>query len=118
MTNTIDLTNHRFAELPAPVRRKLLEWWEGPKRGLWVWGERCSGSSYIGKVALRRALHEYGSLDWDYYTALQLMDLTRESWTSSARDEDELSDTLVTPIERLEYFYTECAVMMDGRGVG
>ena len=112
MSFVVNLNEYRYEMLSDAARKTLWDWWEGPKKGLWVWGERCSGSSYIGKVALRRALREYGSAEWDYYTALQLMDLIRASWTSAGRDEDELSDEFVTPAEKLEYVFDECKVLM------
>ena len=52
------------------------------KQGLWVYGSRGAGSTYVASVALRRATREVGE-DWDYVTAQDLVDKIHLSWSSS-----------------------------------
>ena len=52
------------------------------KVGLWVYGDRGEGSTYIGSVASKRMVREVGD-DWEYITATNLMDQIRDSWSAN-----------------------------------
>ena len=54
------------------------------KIGLWIYGNRGEGSTYIGSVAVKRMADEVGIENWEYVTALDLMDQIRISWSADA----------------------------------
>jgi hypothetical protein len=114
VTPILDLNPSKFSNCTPDIQATLLEWWDGPKHGLWVWAPRGEGSSYVGKVALRRALREIRESEheehWDYHMALGLMDLVRDSWINRYPDGD-LPEEL-TSAERLSYAFDLSKVLM------
>lgn len=54
----------------------------GSKVGLWVYGNRAEGSSYVGSVAVKKIANDVGIENWEYSTALDLMDRIRISWSA------------------------------------
>ena len=88
MTSTLPTRIGSFQDLQGHQQLALREWFgyaihgEG-KVGLWVYGNHGEGSSYVGIVGLRRMLREFGD-EWEYVTALDLMDQVRISWSADA----------------------------------
>jgi hypothetical protein len=80
--------NTRFGNLIDEHKNDLVRWRhnvnhdEGPV-GLWVYGKRGSGSSYIAKCALHKMVVDHFDWDWEYFTAKQVMDAQRNLWMLS-----------------------------------
>ena len=54
---------------------------EGDKVGLWVYGDRNAGSTYVGSVAVKKLAPKH---TWEYVSSTELMDALRHSWHSSS----------------------------------
>ena len=63
------------------------------KVGLWCYGDRGEGSTYIGSAAVKKLIREHDIGDsWDYIPALDLMDRIRESWSANEVSRGNASD--------------------------
>jgi hypothetical protein len=76
------------------------------KVGLWVRGERRSGTSHVGATAMKQAVRTaelretYGTDNWEYIACGDLTDLIRESWDEvPTKDEAAWIDALA--VERM-----------------
>ena len=74
-----NLHDHQQVAVKAWVHDHCLG--DGQKVGLWVYGQRGEGSTYIASVATKRMVREVGE-DWEYVTAQDLMDRIRTSWSA------------------------------------
>jgi DNA replication protein DnaC len=63
----------------------------GDKVGLWVYGDRGEGSTYIGSVAAKKLVRDVGD-SWEYITARELMDQIRDSWSANEVSRGNASD--------------------------
>lgn len=80
--------NTRFSNLQPQQKDDLARWrhnvnHDGDQVGLWVYGSRGSGSSYIARCALHKLVLDHFDWDWEYFVAKQVMDAMRSLWTLS-----------------------------------
>jgi hypothetical protein len=83
----------RFGSLHDHQQKAVTLWQENCERGLageqaqvglWVYGDRGAGSTYIASTAAKRMVREIDDdFAWDYVTATNLMDRIRESWSAN-----------------------------------
>ena len=68
--------------------------------GLWIYGDRGAGTTYVASVAVKRLYND--GRDFSYVSALGLMDLTRRNWQdgemmrANPTDFELTSDSLVS----------------------
>ena len=84
--------------------------------GFWSHGPRRSGTTYLASVAVKRAVREkdrdlYGTIDWEYTTFAEAVELVRTGWDETARlnpnDEGAWQDAM--RVERLaDRLWKEC----------
>ena len=88
MTSTVPTRIGTYKDLQQHQKLAVSEWWEAVrtgegKVGLWVYGNRGEGSTFIGTAAIRRLISEgFVGEDWEYLTAFDLMDQIRISWSA------------------------------------
>jgi len=82
----IEFGHTRFTNLTEEQQVDLSRWrWningdtEGPT-SLWIYGDRGSGTSYIGTCALHKMVVEHRDWDYEYHTATKLIEVMRRSW--------------------------------------
>jgi hypothetical protein len=81
--------NTRFLNLEPEQQADLKRWrknvnaGDSEQVGLWVYGDRFSGSSYIARCALHKMVVDNPDWDWEYYTAAEVMNAMRNLWTLS-----------------------------------
>jgi len=81
--------NTRFLNLEPDQQTDLKRWRknvnsdDSEQVGLWVYGKRFSGSSYIARCALHKMVVENDDWDWEYHTAVEVMSAMRNLWTLS-----------------------------------
>jgi hypothetical protein len=49
--------------------------------GLWVYGNRFSGSSYVARCALHKMVVEHRDWDWEYFKSIEVMSAMRNLWS-------------------------------------
>lgn len=72
-----------YSKLNALQQKNLWEWRENVQKhtgpvGLWVYGDRGQGSTYVASVAVKRLYCD--GVDFEYIPALALIDMVRRSW--------------------------------------
>ena len=78
-TRFLDLTEEQQADLKR--WRRNVNSGESEQVGLWVYGTRFSGTSYIARCALHKMVVEHDDWDWEYHTAVEVMSAMRNLWT-------------------------------------
>jgi hypothetical protein len=94
------------------------------KVGLWVRGERRSGTSHVGATAMKEAVRTaelretYGTDDWEYIAGVDLVELTKESWDEvPTKDEVAWIDALAVE-RRLDRLWTCDLLFLDDVHLG
>jgi hypothetical protein len=91
----------RFSKLTEPQQKLLWQWFqnvEGETDGpvnLWVFGERGSGSSYIGACSLHKMIVEHRDWNYECHTATEVMNAMRNFWTLNQQIGPNADDELV-----------------------
>ena len=80
------LNQFLFAQVTEDQQRILRYWWDhrGQRPGLWVYGPRRSGTSYVAGVGCRKASGEMDPEEWQaphIITAVSLIENLRLVWT-------------------------------------
>jgi hypothetical protein len=70
-----------FGGLKQHQQDALIEWLGGKAVGLWIYGSRRAGSSYIGRIAGRMASQNPEIETSDLVAALDLVNDIRRSWS-------------------------------------
>ena len=86
---------------------------DGPK-SLWIYGDRCSGTSYIGNCALSRMVTDHWDWEYEYYTAQKVMDARRTMWDISRQlptDDPELMNEYLHIEEDFRYLWEKAQVI-------
>jgi len=120
-----------YRELDADIQRSIQAWLTQLKAqhdsgergdravGFWSHGPRRSGTTYLASVAVKRAVRpsdreQYGTIDWEYITLPEAVDLVRSGWDETARlnpnDEGAWMEAMQT--ERiLDRLWKECDLL-------
>jgi len=86
---------------------------DGPK-SLWIFGERCSGTSYIGTVALSRMVTDHWDWEYEYYTAQKVMAARRTMWSIERQlptDDHELMNEYLHIEEDFRYLWEKAQII-------
>lgn len=110
----------KFSLLTPPQKTLLMGWREnvnedapGP-RSLWVYGERGSGSSYIGITALHKMVDEHREWDYEYYKAQKVMAAMKNFWDFSRQlptNDDELMREYLSIEEDFRYLWEKAEII-------
>lgn len=93
--------NTRFLDLEPDQQADLKRWRRNVNEdgneqvGLWVYGSRFSGSSYIARCALHKMVVEHDDWDWEYHTAVEVMSAMRNLWSLSRQLEQKLDSEML-----------------------
>lgn len=84
--------------------------------GLWVYGSRGSGTSYIAKCALHKMVVEHRDWAWEYHTAREVMEAMRNLWNLGKQigphtDNDTMHEYLLID-EEFRYLWDKANVVM------
>lgn len=84
--------------------------------GLWVYGKRGSGTSYIAKCALHKMVVEHRDWVWEYHTATEVMTAMRNLWNLSKQigpqtDNDTMHEYLLID-EEFRYLWDKANVVL------
>jgi hypothetical protein len=92
----MDFTGVTRKNLSSDMRVQLGAWTEGltqgGKKGLWLFGARRAGTSYIGRVVIGDLAFHRGYTDGMQVKALDLIDEIRGSWSMSAQVRTSMDD--------------------------
>jgi len=89
----MDFAGVKRANLSDDMRAKLRDWtYDETASGLWLFGPRRAGTSYIAKVVVGDLAHHHDLTDALQVKALGLIDEIRGSWSMSAQVRSSMDD--------------------------
>jgi len=110
MTSTLPTRLGTYKDLQEHQQLAVAEWWQNVRDGqgqvgLWVYGNRGEGASFIGTAAMRRLVRDgvIAEPDWEYINSFDLMDQIRISWSADQVSRGNANDyDLYTEAARFE----------------
>lgn len=113
--------NTDFANLSKEQQDDLVQWrknvrGDSEQVGLWVFGKRGSGTSYIAKCALHKMIVDNREWGWEYHTASEVMGAMRNLWNLSKQigphtDNDTMEEYLLID-EEFRYLWDKAQIVM------
>jgi hypothetical protein len=89
----MDFAGIKRANLSDEMRAQLRDWTnDDTAHGLWLFGPRRAGTSYVGKVVVGDLAHHHDHTDAMRVKAMELIDLVRGSWSMSAQVRSSMDD--------------------------